>query len=57
MLPTLNLRCSFIILIETRNNQQPICDIALLHVTNHSFHGFPSSTVNNSGGNRGINMT
>jgi hypothetical protein len=42
MLPTLNLGCSFIILIETRNNQQPICDIALLN-KNKTSNIFPLS--------------
>jgi hypothetical protein len=36
--------CSFIILREPCNNQQPKCDTAWLHATNH----FPSKTVKQS---------
>jgi hypothetical protein len=34
--------CNFIALRDLCNNQQPRCDIAWLHVTNHLYHGFPS---------------
>ena len=39
ILHTLNLGCSFRTLREPCNNQRPRCDIACLHVINHSYHG------------------
>ena len=48
ILYTLNLGCSFITLREPCNNQLPRCDIALLHVKKHLYHGFPSYPVKQS---------
>ena len=39
ILHTLNLGCSFRTLRDPCNNQRPRCDIAWLHVINHSYHG------------------
>ena len=39
---TLNLGFSFITLRVQCNNQQPRCDIAWLHVTNHLYQDVPS---------------
>jgi hypothetical protein len=37
------MREMFITLRQPCNNQRHRCDIAWLHVTNHLYHGFPST--------------
>ena len=39
ILHTLSLGCSFRTLRDPCKNQRPRCDIAWLHVINHSYHG------------------